>query len=477
MNRKLVCIKFKEQLKTLYNNNPNNLIDCFYAYLGFIMSHSLDDRYKQYTHWQVSDMLMSIHNPLINTSREVLETAWNYTRRGGKSRGLTVIAVFFVLLDKQVIWRCPHTDQLHQCTEWFIMNPFVEEEHVSTQNTVKIYNSPEINISVLSAGRVASREADILIYDEMGWCFNHLAIYEFYKASRPMIAASSFKHIIHASTPAKNTVFHEEWEALKELEEKYNSTFTSWHPWRDTTWITKEWVEMERLKNFDCPWYVDQNYEALFVVYGGAIFNNIISLGDLRYPEYPMNYFDRFIDQDGKIHPSHAGVDFNGDIVGHYLVEIKYDDNFVYVIREERFNDLNRLSELPLWSWKGDPELSLEVEDGLFNIPFANQLRRMGIPAIYKEMDEYMKMDIIADLKKRKIIIDRRACPVTFKNLTEAAYDQNSRLPKLEKRNDQHGLDALIHALHGSGGRIHFRDKNRKDLFGRTTIYNPITHI
>ena len=348
------------------------------------------------------------------------------------------------------------------------MNPFVYEEKVITQNVVRVYNSPDINISVLSAGRVASREADCLIYDEMGWCFNHLQLYEYYKASRPMIAASSFRHILHASTPAKSTVFHEEWEALKELEYKLETRLTSWHNWKDCPWITAGWVEIERLKNFDCPWYVDQNYEALFVVYGGAIFNNIIALGDLRYPEYCMGYFDM-------MNTTHGGVDFNGDIVKHYLVKIKYDDKFVYVIDELNFLDLNDLSKLNLWDVR-DP-FSLEIEDGLFNIPFARDCRRLGIPAIYKEFDDYIKAERIADLKARTIIIDKRKCPVTFKNITEAAYDQNSRLPKLEKKTDQHGLDALIHAIHGGSGKISFRDKTKKNLFGKTEIYNPITHI
>lgn len=476
MNRKLVCIRFKEQLLALYNNDSTKLVDCLYAYLGFLMEHSLHDDYKHFTSWQIKDMIMSIYNPLIDTRYSVLETLWRYTRRGGKSQKLTVIAVFFSLLDKRVVWRCPHSDQLHQCTEWFSMNPFVYEEKVSTQNAVRIYNSPEINVSVLSAGRVASRGVDVLIYDEMGWCFNHLQLYEYYKASRPMIAASGFKHIIHASTPAKNTVFHEEWEALKELEQKYNCRFTSYHPWQDCHWISKEWVELERMKNFDCPWYVQQNYDAEWVVYGGAIFNNIIVLGDLRNPEYPSNYFDRFRLHRGGFYTTHAGVDFNGDLVGHYLVEIQYDDNFVYVIKEERFLDLNRLSKLRLWDVH-EP-ISIEVEEGLFNIPFARDCRRLGIPAIYKEFDEYLKMERIADLKARTIIIDKRSCPVTYKNLIEAAYDQSSRLPKLEKRTDQHGLDALIHAIHESGAKIHFRRKHaRTNIFGKPIYNNPTTHI
>jgi hypothetical protein len=376
--------------------------------------------------------------------------------------------VFWSVLDKKVIWRCPHTDQLNQASEWFGYNPFVENVQIhAPNNRVTVFDSPEINISVLSPGRVASREADCLIYDEMGWCFNHLALFDYYKFSRPMIAASKFKHILHASTPARNTAFFEEWENLKGLEEKYNTKFTSEHPWRDTSWITEEWIEQERLKNIDCPWYIEQNYECQWVIYGGAVFSDIIFLGDPRFPQFPMDFFERKFmhPRTGEMKTTHAGLDFNGDIVGHYLVEIRYDDNYVYVMNETVFRDLNFLSELPLWDWYNP--LSLEIEDGMFNLPFADACRRLGIPAVYQEFDEYIKAERIAQLKKRTILIDRIKCPMTYRNLMSAAYDQSSRLPKLEKRTDQHGLDALIHAIHDTSDRIHYRDKRKKDIFGR----------
>ena len=461
MNRKLVCLKFKEQLLDLYKKS-NDIIKCFYAYIGFLMEFSLHDDYKQFTQWQMDDMLMSIYNPKIDTRLIPLETAWCYNRRGGKSQKLTVVGTFFSLLDKKVVWRCPHTDQLHQCTEWFTMNPFVREEKVFTQNIVRIYGSPDISVSVLSAGRVASRGVDVLIYDELGWCFTRLQLYEYYKASRPMIADSDFKHIIHASTPAKNTVFHEEWEALKELEEKYNCRFTSHHNWRDCPWITKEWVELERLKNFDCPWYVDQNYEALFVVYGGSVFTDIIIVGDLRYPQYPFGYH-----VGGKYR--YVGVDFNGENVQHYLVTCYYDDKFVHVLEEIKFLDLWKLEE-----YTNHPLYTVELEEGLFNTQFTDQVKRMGLDCIYQPWDEDTKQNRVRELQTRTIIIDKKKCPVTYKNLIEAGYDENSRLPKLAKRTDQHGLDALLHCIHDVSGQIHVR---KPKVAGVLRGYNLLQQI
>jgi hypothetical protein len=463
------CIKFQLQLKDFYNRTQDD-IAAFRIYLGFIKTFA-DDRYKLFTKWQREDMEMSIYNPLIDTSREVLETAWNYSRRGGKSRGLTVLAVFFSLLGKLVIWRSPHADQLGQASQWFSMNPFVKKVSINNLNKVQVYGSPDINISVLSAGKVASREADILIYDEGGWVFKHLALYEFYKASRPMVAASQYRHIIHASTPARNTAFHEEWENLKDLEITRNSRFTSLHKHGDCDWITDEWIEMEREKNSDTPWYVDQNYNCMFVVYGGAVFTNIITLGDPHFPEFPYGFFDS-MDRKGKPRyiPKYGGVDFNGDVVGHYLVEIDYNDNFVFVLKETKFNDLSELLD------ERYGNISIEVEDGQFNIPFCNDLRRMGFNGIFQEWNRDKKHTRVQELRNRVIVIDKLKCPLTYRNLMEASYDQGERLPKLEKRTDQHGLDGLLHAIHDRSGVIYTPKHVSKvrELFGGDEKENPL---
>ena len=452
------CVKFQIQLKEYYNSTQDD-VGAFRYYLGFIKTFA-PERYRLFTRWQREDMEMSISNPKINTKREVLETAWNYTRRGGKSRGLTVLGVFFSLIGKLVIWRSPHADQLGQASQWFSMNPFVKKVSINNLNKVEVYGSPDINISVLSAGKVASREADILIYDEGGWVFKHLALYEFYKASRPMVAASQYRHIIHASTPARNTAFHEEWGNLQDLEIKLGTRFTSTHDDEDCEWITEEWVEMEREKNSDTPWYVDQNYKCMFVVYGGAVFTNVIALGDAHYPEFPYGFLD-------KITPKYGGVDFNGDVVGHYLIEIDYNDTFVFVLKETKFNDLSDLMRDELF------QVSLEVEDGMFNIPFCNDLRRMGFAGIFNEWNRDKKHTRVQELRNRTIIIDKARCPLTYRNLMEASYDQKERLPKLEKRTDQHGLDGLLHAIHDRSGKIHYRKhKKATDIFGRTQYYN-----
>ncbi|MCP4648566.1 MAG: hypothetical protein GY853_00615, partial [PVC group bacterium] len=336
MKKSEACIVFSKQLRTVWLEE--GIIIAFFAYLGFLRQFTKNKKYTEWTDWQVADMIMSLYNPEIDPSREALETLWNYTRRGGKSRGLTIIAVFFALLGLQVVWRAPHSDQLIQAADWFSMNPFVESQKIRTQFRVQIFGSPEISVAVLSEGRIASREADVLIYDEGGSIMSWHQNFDYYKNSRPMIAASKNKYVIHASTDCQGSVFNEEYKSLINKQHHLNTRFVSVHTWQDTTWITEEWIEQEKKAHLDCSWYIDQNYNCIAVVRGGRIFNNLIVVGDANQPSYPFGCLD-------EMNPRFAGVDFNGENVGHYVVLCDYDDDYVYVLEELNFRDLTYLDQ------------------------------------------------------------------------------------------------------------------------------------
>lgn len=409
-------------------------------------------------------MVMCIYNPTVDVAQEALEVALNYTRRGGKSRKLTILAEFFSLLDLRVVWRAPHSDQLIQAAEWFSMNPFTESQKIRTQFRVEVYGSPEISVAVLSEGRIASREADVLIYDEGGSVMTWMANFDYYKNSRPMIAASQNKHIIHASTDCQGSVFNEEFKALQAKEHEYGTIFTSIHPWSHTTWITKKWIEQEKKAHLECSWYIDQNYNCIAVVRGGRVFNNIIVVGNHNHPEFPYGCLEDKIGQFG-------GVDFNGENTGHFFITIDYDDNYVYVLKEKNFWDLQELFKYP--------EISKELEIGLFNNAFTDQTQRMGLNCIYQEWTEDIKSIRVQELVNRKIVIDQYDTPLTYKNLLEAGWDQNARLPKLAKRTDQHGLDGLLHAMHEVGGKIYVRQSsaNKPPILGGQRKYNIMSRV
>lgn len=452
---KNVCINFKKVLWEDYEERDQDIIRSLMIYISFLMQHSPAD-YGKFAPWQVADMCMSTYNPKVDITKTALETLWRYSRRGGKSQKLTALSVFGSLMDLKMVWRATYADQLGQASEWFNMNPFVSDNKITSSNTVRVFGSPDINISVLSEAKVASRGADWLIYDEGGWCFKNHKKHEYYVASRPMLAASQTKRITHASTPAKMTSFHDASINLEKTEAKLNTKLTSWHPWGDCPWISKEWVEQERQLHSDCAWYVDQNYEALWVIYGGAVFNNVILEGDPSYPAYPLGFLQAMKETQGI---DFWGVDFNGEDTQHFRIGIKYDINNVYVLEETRFLDL----------WQLDGLLgSLELEDGMYNNKYTAQTKRMGINARYKQWNEDSKHLRVGALQERNIIINKTTCPITYKNLLEAALDKNSRLPKLEKRSDQHGLDGLLHAMHVGGGTVSFPKRKVTDYIRRT---------
>lgn len=462
-SRRAVCGNFKKIMLEDYEDHDQDIIRSLLSYIGFIMEYSPKE-YNKFTQWQIDDMCMSTHNDKVDVTKLALETLWRYTRRGGKSQKLTALASFAALMDLKVVWRATFTDQLGQASEWFNMNPFVRENKITSQNKIGIYNSPNINISVLSEAKIASRGADWLFYDEGGWCFNDHKKHEYYVASRPMIAASGFKRITHASTPAKQTAFHEAALFLEREEFKLKTKLQSWHPWGDCSWISKEWVDQERELHADCPWYVDQNYEALWVIYGGAVFTNIILEGDSHHPEFPYGFLENMRVVNGI---TNWGVDFNGEDTQHFRIGIIFDDYYVYVLEETKFLDLWELDKL---------EGSIEVEEGLFNTPFTDQLRRMGLNVLYAAWGGKGKWDInkqqnydtkkqgrVNALQRRKIVINKETCPTVYNNLVSAANDKNSRLPKLAKRPDQHGLDGLLHAIHENTGVVVVSNRSRRN--------------
>ena len=451
MKRSQACLLFKKGLIELYQTE--GIVSAFYAYLGFIKMFGKNPKLTEFTSWQVEDMIMCIFNEKIDVSKEALETAIDYTRRGGKTRKLSLLATFFSLIDLRVVWRAPHSDQTVQAAEWFDMNPFVESQKIRTQFRVEIFGSPEISVAVLSEGRIASREADVLIYDEGGTVMTYHANFDYYKNSRPMIAASKNKYIIHASTDCQGSVFYEELHALREKEHRLNTKFTSMHTWRDTTWITPEWIAQEKRAHLDCDWYIDQNYNCIAVVRGGKVFRNIIEVGSEFNPKFPFGFLDQF-------EAENAGVDFNGENIGHYMELIAYDDDYVYCLEEINFTDLLKLFDYEY--------LILELEDGLFNTGFTDQTKRMGLACLYQEWNESIKHLRLQNLVDRKIVINRYKTPILWKNLMEAGWDEKHPRPKLKKRPDQHGLDALMHCMTGCSGNVDvIKRRVETGLFGK----------
>lgn len=416
---------FLTQITTAYQAGVgvNDLLKVYLGYLGEVAGFDMEA-------WQIKDMMMAVDNDAIDYREVPIEVIWNKSRRSGKTMNATMLAVFYALLGHRVVWRTPKRNQFKSAMRWWQMNPFVTKIQMR-KHLVHLVNGNTIDVAVMTPGNCTGIEADCVFFDEGGWVFKRLQVYEGYKQARPMIAPSDFKHILHFSTPARSTAFAEAWKRLKKKERELGTSLTVKRTADDCPWISEKFIESEKEANWDCPWYVDQNYYGKFVVYGGAVFDDII---DIR--EAP----DEIVELWNDTVPDVAGVDFNAPSSGHYVVKGKIFDEMVFLMYEEVFDEVEYLDNLK--------DIVLEVEDGGFNTPFANECRAMGLSNImYEAWDEKSKMQRVRALQKRTIIIDGKECSVTKQNIEEAAYDQNSRLPKLEKRSEQHGLDAALHLM------------------------------
>lgn len=472
MQKRKVVKQFINQLRVVWNDDPKNLIKCFRMYLGFLVEYAdppgtpIHKKLAAFTSWQIKDMEMAIYHPKINTKNIAHECGILRTRRGGKSRDLSIINTFFAMLGLQVIWRAPFSDQLRQAGKWFLKNPFVEETKIFTHSEIRIYDSPAINIGPLSEARSASAECDILVFDEGGQVDKQKKVYEYYLATRPMVSTSPYRHVINASTPARDSAWQDEWESIKRLEQKLNIKLTSSHNCDDCWWIPPSFIASEREKYPE--WYIAMNYYCQWTVPFGAVFTKIITLGNPKYPEFSKDFYSKRNAQ-----PSVAGADFNAGDKDHphYLVIGEFDDNFIYVYKEIPFadNELGVLFNLK----KQYPNISLEVEDGGYNTGYTDQTKRAGLQCIYFQWSEEEKHQRVQEVRKRIVIIDKNRCPLTYKNLMNAAWDRNARLPKLEKRSDQHGLDCLLHMMHPHEGEIYVAGSRRKiragEVFERPT--------
>lgn len=437
-------------------------------YLGFLRKYAdpsgtrEKDKIALWTDWQINDMEMSIYNPKINPEKETLQTTILRSRRSAKTRDGTTTWVFWDVLGYDCAWRAPIGGQLQKAGFWFGRNPFVRDVRLKDRRIIFI--SPlmhDLDIAPLTPGSTKGSDCDCMYYDELGDVIKRLQAYVLYLQSRPMVANSDFKHITNSSTPWRDTAFQDEWDITTGLERQYNTVLTSEHTADDCPWLTPEFIESER-KNYPA-WYIDSMYYCKWTVPYGAVFEKIIEISDPKFVDHPTpehNYAAILATKNPKL----AGVDHNaGDRDHpHYLVTGDYDENFVYVLDEYQFTDLQFLF---------DPKfrhVSMEIEDGLFNIQFTDQEKMMGLRALYQEFNKELKMQRVQDIRNRTIIIDKIRAPLTYNNILSAAYSQTSRLPELEKRTDQHGLDCVIHFMHPTGGGMQLYERTPHAPFKRS---------
>lgn len=460
-DKKKVIHQFTKQLREVWEEDYPNPIRAFRMYLGFLRKYADPpktrdkDRLTLWTPWQIDDMEMCLYNPKINPEKEILQTLILRSRRSAKTRDGTTIQSFWSTLGYDCAWRAPIGGQLAKAGFWFSRNPFVKDVRLKDRE-IKFVSplTHKLDIAPLTPGSTKGGDCDCMYYDELGDVMKHLQAYILYLQSRPMVANSDFKHITNSSTPWRDTAFQDEWEITQNLEVQYNTVLSSEHTCEDCHWITPEFIEAER-KNYPL-WYIEAMYYCKWTVPYGAVFEKIYEVHD---PKSPVNAERLY-----EIVPTHCGVDHNGGDRDnpHYIVTTTFDANFFYVLDEYPFygtpDDMSGLGFLFDDKFR---TLSMEIEDGLYNIQFTDQEKRMGLAVLYYAWTKEEKMARVQELRNRFIVIDKTRTPLTYKNILNAGYNKTSRLVELEKRTDQHGLDCILHSFHPSSGGMQIYERTQ----------------
>ena len=444
----MLASRFATQLLELLESGYH-ILDLFRMYIGFLTKFGgYTEKYdlRRVTGWQMKDMEMAIWNDKVDYTKIPLETVHNKNRRSGKTKDATRLGTFFGILNKEVKWRSAYLAQQNMAKMWYNLNPFVRKIN-NLENNVYLVKPSQypVNLGVLSPANVTGVECDVAMFDEGAWVFKHLKVYEAYKNARPMVAPSDFKHIIHFSTPARYSAFQEAWLEVESFAESLDTQLTVLRTWEDCPWITPEFLEYEELMHIEDPSYVDQNYKGVWVVRGGAVFNNFYDIHDIKhvYKEIREGWDEIVCDK--------GGVDWNGEHTKHYLVLGKVTPQYVFIKEELKFVNIEFLK-----GYMHDVTLELEDDDP-FSDSFADTAKELGIIGSYYGWDMPHKMERVRQLKIRTIIIDKAKCPTTWKNLQEAGFKKISRNAELEKRPDQHGLDGTLHMVHPDPGPVDYK--------------------
>ena len=391
------------------------------GYLAYVQHYSPAPQFYNLVDFQYNDITQAIIHQVFMILR---------SRKGGKTRDMTLVIVFWaVILELAGIWFAPFGDQLKQAKEWFHYNPFVTAVN---QYSISFCSGPELDIGMLSPGRTASKDKSFAVYDELGKVPIDQKLYESYTYSRAIIAAHTkvFFRILYGSTTCIASALEEEFLSL-------DPSVVSLHTYHDCNWISDEWVESERAKHMNDPWYVLQEYECQWVVRGGACLNNI----KLESPETIQQF-----------RANQAGVDINKleAVVGVYLTQ---DHKDVYIMYEY---ELDWVADHNCFDFLYDqiPLLQIEVENGGYNEKEALDLA-FRIHATPSYWTTPIKQDRLAKARSMTIHICPQLTPKTYTDLRTLVYAPIKGIYLKDALHPCHWTDAFFHALGVEGYHFH----------------------
>ena len=444
---------FKEDLVDFYNEQPkydmDHLFDCFTIYFNFL---------KIFGHPKLTlcnaNQMAAYKMALVN-----YESFWWRTRRGGKTIGMSVLEVFYSLIEfgdaypGQVVHRCPSGDQLRMLYYWFNKNPLVQNINQQT-HFVDVIDSEPIWASMTTKDNSDGYGCSVLFEDEWGTIHEDELKAEYLDSTREFILEGheSGKRHFHASTLHYGSVGAKDMIFLEELGMESGQQYVHVMPWWDCPWIKQQSIDKEKRKHFDNPSFIKEMFECILVPRGGLFFNaeNWCIAGQSEdHPEITLEWLSRYpIKQ--------AGWDFNGQDVGHIEERGFWDhENQVIIVKEEKAWDKTKDIHDHILSEQGI--VSHEVEgvpkaDG-YNAGFTQNLLELGTPCRFQKWIHTSKQRRIAILQNAFIIV-HPDCKWLIKNLQSSTYDKTSIIPKMHKTTFQHGIDGAAHLVHTPTGRV-----------------------
>lgn len=383
----------------------------------------LENTKKPYFRWTVWQRV-DLHLMLNKTESCIIRS-----RRGGKSRDLAVIAVFFSLIGMDIIWLAAQSDQLAQARKYLLANPFC----IGIKKfEVKTLGSGSFDLSMITKGRSASRGADVLIFDEGGKINVNLLEYEYYSYARAMVAekTTGFYRIINASTPCLASAIEEVYRDLLVMDPGAISV----HPYTDCYWISPTFVadEERRLGK----WYVDQEYRALFVPHGGALLNNIVICDSI--PD--------FSDVDKS-----WGIDLNITVA---LGSIMIVGDDCYVCDEMELDWFKKIEKEELEQRLA--KIAVEMESDGFNYYQARTWATQYSHLIYVEWSKENKGARLAKGRQFKnIFVDPKRTPRIYADLSSAISHPTENIWLKDIRHPSHWTDVFFHAVGAGQGRVY----------------------
>jgi hypothetical protein len=469
-----VLKKFKRSIVAYYKDGVHDPFDPYHLWQTFIiyfnfLKQTADPRLTTVNKHQWADYELAVKNHLVFIWR---------TRRGGKTIFMSVLEVFWSLIDfgevypGVVVHRCPSGDQLRMLFYWFRLNPFV------TKIDRKDFLVHVINSNPIWAAMTTEHNADgfgcsVLYEDEWGTeDFDGLKA-TYLESTRNFIIEGSFngKRRLKASTVHYGSVGHEDIKLIEAEELRTNKKLISKMTWHEcikkdgTSWIPDEEKEKLIREHLFNPSFIKEMFECELVPKGGLFFNpkQWFVAGECK--EYPLSFLDKF-------RTDSAGWDFNGDDAGH-IEERGYWDraNNMIIIKEEKKWDRTDSIAAHI---KRDDGVSHEIpgipKTGAYDAGFSEHLKELETPCIYQNWDYTKKNQRLAILQN-SILVIHPDCKWLIKNLRECIYDKKSVIPIMLKTTTQHGIDACSHLVHDAHDSIDFANEYSQEQFEVVSQY------